>query len=314
MGRLLTLAVLFVFVFVLAISLFPDFFSKETCLYEETAKQYAKGKFVTVDGKKVHYLEKGSGSPVILIHGFLYHSVMWQRNLDALAEKFKVYAVDLWGFGYSQRLPQLDYSFPAYGRQIKGFMEALGIPKAALAGQSMGGGIAVHVAARYPDKVDRLILVDPAVIPYPDTIIGTIYKLPGVGEFLNSLPGDFIMQNNLKSLWFYDPNKVTDAYAKEVLQPLCIKGSHEALMYILRNVLKEPFVESEAKELARTDMPILLIHGREDKAVPLNNSRVLNKIWRNSRLAVFDRAGHNPHEEHPEKFNALALSFLSEKN
>ena len=314
MGRLLTLAVLFVFVFVLAISLFPDFFSKETCLYEETAKQYAKGKFVTVDGKKVHYLEKGSGSPVILIHGFLYHSVMWQRNLDALAEKFKVYAVDLWGFGYSQRLPQLDYSFPAYGRQIKGFMEALGIPKAALAGQSMGGGIAVHVAARYPDKVDRLILVDPAVIPYPDTIIGTIYKLPGVGEFLNSLPGDFIMKNNLKGLWFYDPNKVTDAYAKEVLQPLCIKGSHEALMYILRNVLKEPFVESEAKELARTDLPILLIHGREDKAVPLNNSRVLNKLWKNSRLAVFDRAGHSPHEEHPEKFNALALSFLSEKN
>jgi pimeloyl-ACP methyl ester carboxylesterase len=314
MGRILTLAALFVLIFVFSISLFPDFFSKETCTYEEVAKQYAKGKFVMVDGKKVHYLEKGSGSPVILIHGFLYHTVMWQKNIDALAEKFKVYAVDLWGFGYSERLPQLEYSFALYGKQIKGFMEALGISKAALVGQSMGGGICVYVTAKHPEKVDRLILVDPAVIPYPDTVIGKIYKIPGVGEFLNSLPGDFLMKNNLKSIWFHDPNKVTDAYAEEVLRPLCIKGSHEALMHVLRNVLKEPLVEPEAKELARTDLPILLVHGREDKAVPLNNSRLLNKLWQNSRLVIFDRAGHNPHEEHPEKFNAIAVGFLTEKN
>jgi 2-hydroxy-6-oxo-octa-2,4-dienoate hydrolase len=314
MSRILTLVVLFFLIFVFSISLFPDFFSKETCGYEEAAKQYARGKFVAVDGKKVHYLEKGSGSPVILIHGFLYHTVMWQKNIDALAERFKVYAVDLWGFGYSERLPRLDYSFPLYAGQIKGFMEAKGIPKATLVGQSMGGGISVYLAAKHPEKVDRLILIDPAVTPYPDTIVGTVYKLPGVGEFLNLLPGDFLMKNNLKSIWFHNPNKVTDAYASEVLQPLCIKGSHEALMYVLRNVLREPFVENEAKELARADLPILLVHGREDRAVPLNNSRVLNKMWKNSRLAVFERAGHSPHEEHPEKFNALALAFLSEKN
>jgi pimeloyl-ACP methyl ester carboxylesterase len=269
---------------------------------------------VTVDGKKVHYLEKGSGSPVILIHGFLYHTVMWQKNIDALAEKFKVYAIDLWGFGYSERLPQLNYSFALYGNQVKGFMDAIGISKAALVGQALGGGVAVYLAAKYPGKVDRLILIDPAVTPYPDTIVGTIYKLPGAGELLNLLPGDFLMKNNLKSLWFYNPNKVTDAYAEEVLQPLCIKGSHEVLMHVLRNVLKEPFVENEAKELSRGDLPILLIHGREDKAVPLNNSRFLNKLWKNSRLVIFDRAGHSPHEEHPEKFNAIALGFLSEKN
>ena len=312
MGRILTPVVLFFLVFVFSISLFPDFFSKETCSYEEAIKQYATGKFVTVDGKRVHYLEKGSGSPVILIHGFLYHTVMWQKNIDALAERFKVYAVDLWGFGYSERLPRLDYSFPLYAGQIKGFMEAKGIPKAILIGQSMGGGISVYLAAKHPDKVERLILIDPAVTPYPDTIVGTIYKLPGVGEFLNLLPGDFLMKNNLKSIWFHNPNKVTDAYAEEVLRPLCIKGSQEALMYVLRNVLREPFVENEARDLARADLPILLVHGREDRAVPLNNSRVLNKMWKNSRLAVFERAGHSPHEEHPEKFNALALAFLSE--
>lgn len=83
----------------LIIILFPQFYSKETCTYEEAVQKYAQGKFVTVEGRKVHYLEAGSGSPVILIHGFLYNTVMWKRNIDALAGKFKVYAIDLWGWG-----------------------------------------------------------------------------------------------------------------------------------------------------------------------------------------------------------------------
>ena len=314
MGRILTLVVLFILIFVFSISLFPDFFSKETCTYQEAVKQYAKGKFVTVDGKRVHYLEKGSGSPVILIHGFLVHSAMWKMNIDALAERFKVYAIDLWGFGYSERLPTMEYSFPLYGKQVKGFMEALGIPKATLVGQSMGGGISVYLAANFPEIVDRLILLAPAVIPYPESTAGKVFKLPGVGEFLNSLPGDFLMVNIIKGVWFFNPNKVTDDYAAEALRPLCIKGSQESMLYVLRNVLQEPFVAREAQELAKRNLNILIIHGRQDQAIPLNRSQALNKLWAGSKLVVFDRTGHSPSEEFPEKFNAIAMDFLLEKN
>ena len=314
MGRILTLVVLFILIFVFSISLFPDFFSKETCTYQEAVKQYAKGKFVTVDGKRVHYLEKGSGSPVILIHGFLVHSAMWKMNIDALAERFKVYAIDLWGFGYSERLPTMEYSFPLYGKQVKGFMEALGIPKATLVGQSMGGGISVYLAANFPEIVDRLILLAPAVIPYPESTAGKFFKFPGVGEFLNSLPGDFLMVNIIKGVWFFNPNKVTDDYAAEALRPLCIKGSQESMLYVLRNVLQEPFVAREAQELAKRNLNILIIHGRQDQAIPLNRSQALNKLWAGSKLVVFDRTGHSPSEEFPEKFNAIAMDFLLEKN
>jgi pimeloyl-ACP methyl ester carboxylesterase len=314
MGRILTLVVLFILIFVFSISLFPDFFSKETCTLEEAAQQYAQGKFVTVEGKKVHYLEKGSGAPLILIHGFLVHSAMWKMNIDALAEKFKVYAIDLWGFGYSERLPKTEYSFPLYGKQVKGFMEALSIPKATFIGQSMGGGISVYLAANFPEIVDRLILLAPAVIPYPDSTAGKIYKLPGVGEFLNSLPGDFLIVSTIKSLWFFNPNKVTDAYAAEALRPLCIKGTQESMLYVLRHVLQEPFVTREAQELAKRNLNILIVHGRQDQAIPLNRSQTLNKLWPGSRLVVFDRTGHSPSEEFPEKFNAIAMDFLLEKN
>lgn len=296
---------------VLFIIILPQLTSKETCTHEEAVQKFAKGKFVTVDGKKVHYVEAGNGPPIILIHGFLYHSVMWKKNIDALAEKFKVYAIDLWGWGYSERLGEKEYSFERYGKQIVGFMDALNIKKATLVGQSMGGGISVYVAAHYPEKVERLILVDPAVIPYPMTTIGKIYQLPFVGEFLNAIPGDALMENNIKTIWFYDKNNVTEEYCKEVLQPLCIKGSYAGTMFILRNVLKEPYVESEAKLLTKTNIPVLIIHGREDKAIPLDRSKRLNDLWKGSKLVIFDKAGHSPHEEYPEKFNKLAIDFLS---
>ena len=297
---------------VLIIVILPQLTSKDTVAYEEAIQKFAKGKFVTVSGKKVHYLEAGNGPPIILIHGFLYHTVMWRKNIDALAEKFRVYAIDLWGWGYSEILKEKEYSFERYGKQVLGFMDALNIKKATLGGQSMGGGISVYVAAHYPDRVDRLILVDPAVIPYPMTTIGRIYQFPFIGEFMNAIPGDALMRNNIKTIWFYDRNKVTEEYCKEVLQPFCVKGSYAGSMFILRNVLKEPYVEKEANLLAKMSIPTLIIHGREDKSVPLDRSKRLNDLWKGSKLVIFDKAGHSPHEEYPEKFNKLAIEFLSE--
>jgi len=312
MKKLLIILLLVVGILALIIVTLPILTSKETCTYEEAIDKYAKGKFVILDGKKVHYVEKGNGKPIILIHGYLYHTVMWKKNIDALAEKFKVYAIDLWGWGYSERLKKTEYSFELYGKQVTDFMDALKIKKATLVGQSMGGGIAVYVAAHYPERVDRLILVDPAVIPYPMTIIGRIYQLPFIGEFFNAIPGNALLENNIKTIWFYDKNKVTEEYTKEVLQPICIKGSYAGAMYILRNVLKEPYVEREANLLAKMHKPILIIHGREDKAIPLDRSEALNDLWKGSKLVIFEKAGHSPHEEYPERFNKVAVDFLSE--
>jgi pimeloyl-ACP methyl ester carboxylesterase len=308
---IVVLFVLFGLIVITVVAL-PTLTSKETYTHEEAAGKFAKGKFVSLsDGKKIHYIEKGNGEPVILIHGFLYHTVMWKKNMDALAENFKVYVIDLFGWGFSERLGETEYSFERYAKQVTGFMDALDIEKASLIGQSMGGGISVYVAANNPERINRLILVDPAVLPYPETTTGKIYQLPFVGEFLNAIPGDGLMKNNLKTLWFYDGSKVTDDYVSEVAQPLCIEGSYAGLMYILRNVLKPPFVETEARMLAKLNKPILIIHGKQDKAVPLENSQFLNRLWPGSSLIVFENAGHTPQEEYPEKFNKLAMDFLS---
>lgn len=312
MRKVLGFILVVLIVLALVIVILPKVTSKETCTYQEAVKKYAKGKFVNVNGKKVHYIEKGEGKPIILIHGFLYNTVMWKQNIDALAKKFKVYAIDLVGWGYSERLKTMDYSFPLYGKQIVGFMDAMKIDKASLVGQSMGGGISIYVAAHYPDRVEKLILVDPAAIPYPMTPIGWIYQRPFIGEFLNAIPGNALMENNIKTIWFYDSNKVTKKYTQEVLQPLCIKGSYDGLMYILRNVLREPYVKNEVNMLVKINKPILIVHGREDKAIPLDRSEKLSQLWKGSKLVIFEKAGHSPHEEYPEKFNKLAVDFLSQ--
>ncbi len=312
MSKVFGFILLVLIVLALVIVILPKVTSKETCTYDDAVKKYATGKFVTVNGKRVHYIEKGDGKPVIFVHGYLYNTVMWKKNIDALAKKFKVYAIDLLGWGYSERLKTMDYSFPFYGKQIVGFMDALKIDKASLVGHSMGGGISIYVAAHYPDRVERLILVDPSAIRYPMTTIGWIYQQPFIGEFMNALLGDALAENSVKTLWFYDPNKVTKEHVREVVQPFCIKGSYASMMYILRNVLKAPYVEEEVNMLAKINKPILIVHGREDIGIPPDRSEKLAQLWKDSKLAIFEKAGHSPHEEYPEKFNKLAVDFLSQ--
>ena len=93
---------------------------------EDWKTKYAPGKFIELDGLVTHYIEKGSGEPVILIHGFFFDTYMWNKNIDVLAERFKVYAFDLLGFGYSTREP-LDYGYPLYTQQLLKFMDTLDV-------------------------------------------------------------------------------------------------------------------------------------------------------------------------------------------
>lgn len=311
MKKILIIVCCLILFLALVIIIFPFTSKKEKYAYDDATAKFAKGKIITVDDKRVHYIVLGKGRPVILIHGFLYNTVMWKKNIDDLSKKFKVYAIDLWGWGYSERLTEDAYSFELYSAQVIGFMNSLNIRKASLVGQSMGGGISVYTAAHNPERIDKLILVDPAVIPYPASLTSRIYTLPFVGEFLNALPGDALMKNNIKNIWFYDKSKVTDEYANEVIFPMNIKGSSVGAMFVLRKVLEAPLVEKEAQILARMNIPILIVHGREDRAVPLERSETLHRLWKTSELVVFDKAAHSPHEEYPEKFNQLAVEFLS---
>ncbi len=138
---------------------------------DDWAQVHPPGYMVKLNGRKTHFVKKGDGPPVVLIHGFNLDHNTWIENMDVLARYFTVYAVDLWGSGFSTREP-LDYGFPLFVEEIQQLMDHLKLARAHLVGHSMGGGTAIAFSVAHPNRVDRLVLVDSVGIPRPTTPAG----------------------------------------------------------------------------------------------------------------------------------------------
>jgi len=274
-------------------------------------KKYARGKFVEVDGHQTHYIEMGDGEPVILIHGFYYDTHMWDSNIKALADQFKVYAIDLWGFGYSTR-DILDYGYPLYSRQLLQFMNTLNIAKASLMGQSMGGGTIIDFAVSNRERVNKIVLVDPAVLPNKLPLMGKIANLPGVGELLFGLNINYVRKMTLGNTFIHNNKHITKKYFEKVTRFHKVENTTEILLKILRKQFFHT-LEKEVHKLGMLGVPALIVGGRQSKGIPIELTQKVHKILSGSRLEIFDQAGHCPHDEHSNKFNQLALGFLMSK-
>jgi pimeloyl-ACP methyl ester carboxylesterase len=275
------------------------------------AEKHAEGKFIDLEGRKTHYIEKGDGEPVILIHGFFYDSYMWSGNIDALAEHFKVYAIDLWGGGYSTR-ELLDYGYQLYADQVLKFMDSLDIPSAILAGQSMGGGTAIKFCVQNRERVNKLLLVSAAGMPNPMPMTAKFFTFPGVGEFFLSLKTDAIRRKNLRDVFIHNKEVITQSYFENVTRSQKIKGSNETGLRILRRNFLDT-LSDEIHQLGKMDVPIMIVWGREDRAIPLDCGEKMHRLLEGSRFEIIDDAGHVPQSEHPEVFNQIALSFLIDR-
>ena len=275
---------------------------------EKWYTEHAPGKIIELDGIRTHYIVKGCGAPVILIHGFFFDTYMWSANIDALARQFKVYAIDLWGFGYSSREP-LEYGYPLYARQLRLFMDALVIPKASLIGQSMGGGTIIEFTVSNRSRVDRIVLVDAAGLPNPLPIMGKISNLPGVGEAMYALSGNFIRRFTLGNMFIYDKGTITNEFFENTTRFHKIKGSSKVMLETTRKDFFDK-LESRIKQLGALNVPTLIIWGKEEKAIQLPTGRKMHKALAGSRLEIIDQAGHCPMIDQPDKFNKLVLRFL----
>jgi len=286
----------------------PDFVPWNSQPLDFWAKKHAKGKFINLEGRSTHYIEKGDGEPVILIHGFFYDSYMWARNIDALAEHFKVYAIDLWGGGYSTR-ELLDYGYQLYAEQVLKFMDGLGLLHAVLVGQSMGAGTAIKFCVQNRERVNKLLLVSAAGMPNPMPMTAKFFTYPGVGEFFLSLKTDAIRRKNLRDVFIHNKEVITQSYFENVTRSQKIKGSNETGLRILRKNFIDK-LNDEIHQLGKMDVPIMIVWGREDRAIPLGCGEKMHQILEGSRLEIIDDAGHVPQSERPEVFNQLSLSFL----
>jgi len=295
-----------------AVFIVPLVTSQEVYTWEEAKGHIAPGQFVQAGTDATHYIVRGEGPHLILIHGFLYNTIMWKEVMEPLAKGFRVHAIDLLGWGYSSRLKEGNYSYQLYADQLLKFMDALGITQTSIVGQSMGGGTAILFATQHPERVRKIVLVDAAGLPNPLPLAGRIFALPYLGEFLLSLPRHAVLRKNIQDLFFYDPTRVTNEYMEGVERPFQIKGSGRTVLNILRT-LDFGSLSPEIHKLGEMGKPILLLWGREDKAVPLPLGEEMHKILKGSEMKIIEKAGHIPHEEHPEEAARLMIDFLSKQ-
>lgn len=272
------------------------------------AQKHARGKFVDLGGRRTHYLEKGEGEPVILLHGFFFDSYLWAENIDALARHFKVYAPDLWGWGFSTREP-LDYGYALYAEQLLQFMDALGIERASLVGQSMGAGTAIRFCVQHRERVNKLLLTAAAGLPNPLPLGAKICNLPRVGEFLMGLKGNDFRKTGLRQSFLRDPRRITDDFFENATLGHKVVGSTEVYLGILRKRFFDT-LSDDIDRLGQLDVPVLLIWGRQDRGVPLERGEEMHRRLKGSRLEVLDDAGHVPNYERAREFNQLAVEFL----
>jgi pimeloyl-ACP methyl ester carboxylesterase len=271
--------------------------------------------WITLDGARdsprVRYLRAGSGPVLLLIHGLLGYSFSWRFAIPALAQHAEVYAIDLLGTGFSDRPPGLDCSLKASAERVLRFMDRTGLTRCDLLGTSHGGAVAMTAAALAPDRIRRLILVDP-VNPWSarGKIMTVFLSNPLIAPlFLKLAHHVRILDGFYLRRMFGDPRRVPPDSLEGYGKPMRTPGSYEYALSVARTWNRD-LRELESLLPRISHLPTLLLWGSQDAAVDPASALQLKQRFKDCRLVVFEGAGHLPYEEVPDEFNRAVTEFL----
>ena len=274
----------------------------------------ADSRFIKVNGINVHYKTYGQGGPFfILLHGFGASLFSWHEVTAPLAEMGTVIAYDRPAFGLTERPLEWDGESP-YSQESQvelaiGLMDTLGIEQAILVGNSAGGTISMLTTLKYPERVQSLILVDPAVYAgggapaWSRPLLGTPQM-----RHLGPLVARQIQTRGpeLVELAWHDPAKITPEILEGYQKPLRVDNWDKALWELTVSSRESGLAE----RLSEFDLPVLVITGDDDRIVPTEQSLRLAEEIPNAQLAVIPQCGHVPHEECPDVFMQAVTNFL----
>ncbi len=253
----------------------------------------------------------GDGPPLVLIHGYLVSHWYFRQVIGDLARRFSVIALDLPGHGESDR-PSPDrfgYDLPALADVVAGTLDALGVPRAHVWGHSMGGGVALTLAARHPEKVDRLLLEDAAVYPLPLPLQGKLVLLPLVGRAIFM---KLYARRDLAAVErsaYRDPSLFDEQAVDYYWERFNRAGGRAALYALFEHTITA--LDASTGDPARVKAPTLVVWGDEDRVVPPAHGERLAREIQGARLEVVKACGHVPHEEGIGPLLAAALPFLT---
>lgn len=268
---------------------------------------------VTVGGHRIAYLDVGSGPPVILVHGFGGSMWQWEYQQDALAAQHRVITLDLPGSGLSDK-PDLAYTPDEMVALFLGFMDALGLQKVSLAGNSMGGGLVIGMAIAHPERVDRLVLIDGLPKDVRKKLTGKLMQRAvdtaapvWLIQLGNWLTGRWMTERALKEV-VHDHSRLTPAVIERSYRNRKQPGVIPPIMAMARNL---PLWERGfARRIDEIRQPTLVIWGQYDGVFPAEVGRDLQAAIKGASFVLIPQAGHIPQWEQPEAVNQRLLTFL----
>ena len=272
---------------------------------------------IEMHGHPVTYRRMGEGPAIVLIHGITSSSRTWRSVMPALARRHTVIAPDLLGHGGSAK-PRGDYSLGAYASGVRDLLALLGIRRVTVVGHSLGGGIAMQFAYQFPERLERLVLVDSGGLGNEVNPVLRAATLPGA-EYVMPL----LFNEHARSLG----RAIGAALGKvgirgsadvrglaEGVDSLADAEARRAFVHTARSVI-DPLgqrVDARDRLYLSEKVPTLLVWGRQDRIIPMGHGEDAHALMPHSRLEIFDRAGHFPFNDDPARFVALIEDFVAE--
>ena len=274
-------------------------------------------KELKLHGHQVAYRAAGSGPVLVLVHGITSTSETWERVMPTLAKRFTVIAPDLLGHGGSAK-PRGDYSLGAYASGVRDMLIALGHERATFVGHSLGGGVAMQLAYQFPERCERLVLVDSGglgsevnLLLRMATLPGSEFVLPllaservlGAGRGVGRLFGRFGLHFRT------DLAEMARGHAS-----LAERDARAAFVHTLRTIV-DPLgqrVNANDRLYLAEEVPFLVIWGERDSIIPVEHAHEVHRRVPTSRLEIFEKAGHFPHVDEPQRFIEVLTEFLDE--
>lgn len=266
--------------------------------------------FVPVAGLNVHLRDEGPKSdplPIVLLHGTSASLHTWDGWADGLKAQRRVIRFDLPGFALTGPNAEHDYSVGAYVRFVLAMLDALGVQKAVIAGNSLGGYIAWSTAQAHPDRIERLILVDSSGYPPKSQSVPIGFRIartPGLNRLMqNSLPRS-VIESSVKNV-YGDPSKVTPEIVDRYRDMTLRQGNRRAIVHRLQQGYT-----GDPEHIRAIKQPTLILWGGQDRLVPLEHGERFARDIAGSKLVVFADLGHVPQEEDPGRTVAAVRAFL----
>jgi pimeloyl-ACP methyl ester carboxylesterase len=281
-------------------------------IYSTKKAEYPISKnFITINSHKINYIDRGVGIPLVFIHGYGASIYSWRKNLPILSKYYRVCALDLLGFGFSDKPLNEDYSVNAYMKLIIQFMNALKIKKAVLIGHSLGGGIAVLTALKYPKRVKGLILIDAEAYAISPPLMLRVAQLPVITSIIHHIIGKWAIDISLKRS-FYDQTFVTDELIENYYRPFRTNNGKIAPVKVLQAIDFEK-MGAISKDYGKINKRTLIIWGKNDKISNVRLAYRLRKDIRKSVLKIIPESGHLVQEEKPEEVNKAIINFVKKR-